>query len=321
MSRRITVIGAGVIGLSIAHDFAIRDERVTVITDADTMDTVSAVSAALWFPFKTEKSEFADRLLARSLTRFTELLDVPGAGVSMRDGTMVERHADPDRSWTTALSGARDAPAASLPDGAASGLRVAAPFIDIPRYLPWLREQARAAGATFELRAIHSLGELQDSSDLIVVATGIRGGQLLGGDDSVYPVRGQIVRLENPGVREWIVDEDHPRGITYVFPREHDLLVGGTVDEGDWDLEVRPEVQTAMLERAAELVPALTGSRVLGAAVGLRPARPRIRLEVVDPAELSASVPVIAAYGHGGSGVTLSWGTAEAVLDLAEAIR
>jgi D-amino-acid oxidase len=52
---------------------------------------------------------------------------------------------------------------------------------------------------------------------------------------------------------------------------------------------------------------------VLGEAVGLRPARPAVRLE----AEPRAGGTVVHCYGHGGAGVTLAWGCAEDVVSLA----
>ena len=47
---------------------------------------------------------------------------------------------------------------------------------------------------------------------------------------------------------------------------------------------------------------------MLGHAVGLRPVRTAVRLERVDD--------VAHCYGHGGSGVTLSWGCADEVVQL-----
>lgn len=67
-----------------------------------------------------------------------------------------------------------------------------------------------------------------------------------------------------------------------------------------------------MLSRATGLVPQLAGCEVLEHKVGLRPARETIRLERID----GHAMPVIAAYGHGGAGVTLSWGTAQHVVEL-----
>jgi D-amino-acid oxidase len=55
-------------------------------------------------------------------------------------------------------------------------------------------------------------------------------------------------------------------------------------------------------------VPELRTARVLRHKVGLRPVRPAVRLERVGD--------VVHCYGHGGAGVTLSWGVAEEVVAL-----
>jgi D-amino-acid oxidase len=54
---------------------------------------------------------------------------------------------------------------------------------------------------------------------------------------------------------------------------------------------------------------------VLGHAVGLRPARQDVRLE----AEPRPAGRLVHNYGHGGAGVTLSWGCAEEVVRLVAA--
>ncbi|WP_211222697.1 FAD-dependent oxidoreductase [Gulosibacter molinativorax] len=170
MARRVTVIGAGVIGLSVAHEFASNGDEVTVVADQDTMETVSSVSAALWFPFRSERSELADQLLARSLERFVALTAESDAVVRMRTGTVVERLADPDRSWTSHLAQFEEASAAQLPEGTTSGVRAALPFIEIPRYLPWLKARVQSLGITFEYRTVASIKELANESDLVVIA-------------------------------------------------------------------------------------------------------------------------------------------------------
>jgi D-amino-acid oxidase len=63
------------------------------------------------------------------------------------------------------------------------------------------------------------------------------------------------------------------------------------------------------------LVPALAGARVRAHRVGLRPARPAVRLE----AEHRDGRTVVHDYGHGGAGVTLSWGCADEVAALVAA--
>jgi D-amino-acid oxidase len=57
-------------------------------------------------------------------------------------------------------------------------------------------------------------------------------------------------------------------------------------------------------------VPALRTATVLSQRVGLRPARATVRVETVREPERT----VVHNYGHGGSGITLSWGCADDVL-------
>ena len=135
------------------------------------------------------------------------------------------------------------------------------------------------------------------------------GSRHLADDPTTTPVRGQVVVLEQVGLEEWWLAEDGP---TYVIPRAHDIVVGGTDDAGEWDRTPSPEIADEILRRATDLVPALARTRVLRHKVGLRPARPEVRLERVGD--------VIHCYGHGGAGVTLSWGCAAEVAALADAV-
>jgi D-amino-acid oxidase len=76
-------------------------------------------------------------------------------------------------------------------------------------------------------------------------------------------------------------------------------------------------VAAAIIERCADLVPELRGVEVLEHLAGLRPVRPTVRLEA-EPA--TGDTPrVIHNYGHGGSGITLAWGCADDVAELARA--
>ncbi|WP_404285471.1 FAD-dependent oxidoreductase [Glutamicibacter arilaitensis] len=317
-TRRITVIGAGVIGLSTAHELATAGYAVTVISDQEPLETVSAVAAAIWFPYHTENSPAADLLLARSLARFEELASIPAAGVDLRPGLNVDHLPGADRSWTKIVANATEAPKAELPEGAHAGVYARLPIITMTTYLSWLRNEVEALGVKFIHGTVEDLAELKGSADLAVIAGGLRGGQLLGDAESVYPIRGQVVRLANTKkLTDWLCDDDYPDGVSYIIPRREDIIVGGTDTAHDWNREVDPDTAAAILRRATELMPELEGLEVLEHKVGLRPARDAIRLELVS----GHQIPVIAAYGHGGAGVTLSWGTAQRVLDLVAEIH
>jgi D-amino-acid oxidase len=184
--------------------------------------------------------------------------------------------------------------------------------VDTGRYLPWLLDACRAAGVAVTTATVQRVGDVP--GDVVVVAAGLRSGALLG-DDTLVPVQGQVVRLADPGLTGWVLDEEHPGGLTYVVPRGSDVVCGGTDVEGATGTEPDPAVEAAVLARARALVPALRDAPVLSRAVGLRPGRPTVRLDrtLVD------GRPVVACYGHGGAGVTLSWGCAADVVALVAA--
>ena len=310
----ITVVGAGVIGLTVAHELAAAGHRVRIVAARDAAASVSAVAAALWFPHDVQHSEQVLSSAGATYERLRELAGDPATGVRMRSGTVLARRPDPDLSWTAAVPGHRPVDRAELPAGA-SGTHCTVPVVVTDMYLAWLRAAVVARGVEVRTARVDSLKELidADDSDAYVVAAGLASAELLGDDDQVYPIRGQVVRLANPGLTDWVTDDDNPGGLTYVVPRDRDVVCGGTGDAGSWDETVDPGVEAAILDRVRALVPALRDQPVLSRAVGLRPARTSVRVEAVP----GHRKPVIACYGHGGAGFTLSWGDAAVVTRLA----
>jgi D-amino-acid oxidase len=113
-----------------------------------------------------------------------------------------------------------------------------------------------------------------------------------------------------------MIDDEGPNALAYVLPRPDVTVLGGTAEEGDWERRPRPETTCAILEKARLLDPRLETAEYVGAAVGLRPGRREVRLELDT---LPSGRPLVHDYGHGGSGFTLSWGCAEEVARLVEA--
>jgi D-amino-acid oxidase len=302
---RVIVIGAGVVGLSCAVRLLERGHQVSVVARDLPLETTSAVAAALWYPYRAYPFE---RVTAWAATTYAELARLSAdeeTGISMRLGTEAFRSGIPPTPWwASAVPELRGA--TELPAGYASGLVFEAPVVEMPVYLPWLTARIESLGGTVTRMA---LGALPDLAEVVVDAAGL-GARLLGHDGSVLPVRGQVLYVEQVGLEQWWLDSSGP---TYVVPRSRDIVLGGTEEEGSWDPAPDEAVAKDILARACELVPTLRRAKVLGHRVGLRPARATVRLEEVTTA---TGARVVHCYGHGGAGVTLSWGCADEVTDL-----
>jgi D-amino-acid oxidase len=106
-------------------------------------------------------------------------------------------------------------------------------------------------------------------------------------------------------------DPADPEELTYFMPHGDVVVLGGSYvpDNGD-SLAPDPQVSAGIIARATEIEPKLAGAKVLGHRVGIRPTRPTVRLERI----VHNGQPVIHNYGHGGAGVTVSWGCASEVV-------
>jgi D-amino-acid oxidase len=298
MSDRVLVVGAGVVGLSCALRLLEAGRRVDVLARDLPLETTSSVAAAIWYPYLALPQDRVTAWGRASYAAFAQLAEVDGSGVTMRRGTELLREATVDPWWVEAVPRLdRVTPPAPYADAWSFVTAV----LDMPRYLAWLAARVVEAGGTITRLGLSRLPE----GPLVVNCAGL-GSRVLAADTTLTPVRGQVVVVEQVGLEEWWLDEDGP---TYVIPRGDEIVLGGTEDVGVWDRRPAAEVAAGIVARATALVPEVAGARILRHKVGLRPARPAVRLE--------REGDVIHCYGHGGAGVTLSWGCADEVAALA----
>ncbi|MBM7790520.1 FAD-dependent oxidoreductase [Tenggerimyces flavus] len=306
---RVLVVGAGVVGLTCAIRLAEAGYEVDVFARDLPLETTSAVAPALWYPYRAFPHVQVTAWSARSMKVYAGLADeAPGSGVRMRWGTELFGQAAPDPWWIEAVP--KLSRVASPREGYVDGWRFESPVIDTPTYLPWLVERLESLGGTVTRMAF---SQLPDRAPILLNCTGL-ASRHFANDRTVTPVRGQVVVVEQVGLTEWMLAHKDRNELTMIVPRENDIVLGGTADEGDWEPDPRPETTAAIRERAAALVPQLASARVITENVGLRPTRPSVRLE----AERVGAQLRVHCYGTGGSGYTIAWGCADEVLALVQ---
>lgn len=311
--QQILVLGCGVSGLSCGIRLLEHGFDVTIVARDLPPNTTSNLGAAIWYPYKAYPQ---DRVLVwgiTSLDEFYRLMGVPEAGVSAVTLLEVLDHPSPAPWWRHMPRRFSRMPVEELPPGYQDGYAVEVPLIDTPKYMRYLRQRFDDAGGRIEQRTVSTLTELCGENRLIINCAGL-GAREVAGDDGVYPIRGQLIRVKRPPGARWWIDEHGHNALTYIVPRSEDCILGGTAQEGDWTLAPDPDTAADILQRCQALEPALNSVEIIEHRVGLRPGRREVRLELEPVSERCA---VIHNYGHGGAGFTLSWGCAAEVAQLA----
>jgi D-amino-acid oxidase len=314
----VLVIGAGVSGLSSAIALLDAGLRVTVYAADPPHRTTSVAAGALWGPHLVGADDRIARWAGVTLDHLRGLTGQPDAGVTEIAGTVAS--APPAESapppepppFACGAGPLSRADPRSLPAGYATGWHYSAPVISMPAYLDYLLDGLLARGGLLQLgRPLRDLSEAEalTAAPVLVNCSGI-GARELAADASLLPVRGQAVVVANPGLTEFFVGEGPGHDVTYFFPHGATAVLGGTQQEGDDRRRPDPADAGRIVAACAAVDPRLAAAPVLGHRVGLRPVRPTVRLEAQP---LSGGRFAVHNYGHGGAGVTLSWGCGQAV--------
>jgi D-amino-acid oxidase len=311
----ILIIGCGVSGLTTGLSLLEAGWSVTIWARDLPPATTSNVAAAVWYPYKAYPIEQVTAWGRYSLHRFAQLQADPASGIFPTSVLELKPELSPDPWWAPALKAFRHARPAELPSGYADGFLFEAPVIDTLVYMAYLVRTFQARGGCIIRRAVKGLAEAFGQCNVVVNCSGL-GARELVGDRDLRPARGQIVRVKPTGVRQVLIDEEGPESLAYIVPRTRDIVLGGTYEEGNESTAIDSETTRSILRRCAALMPAfaaISDRDILQVVCGLRPVRSTVRVEAerVAPERL-----LVHNYGHGGAGMTLSWGCAAEVVRL-----
>ncbi len=328
MTADVAVVGAGVIGLSIAWRLAQRGHRVTVL-DPDPGSGASTVAAGMLAA--VGEADFGEepitRLLLAGARRWpgfaAELADAGGGELGYRDdGTLfVARTAD-DLAEVQRLCAYRAGLGLASEPLRAGAVREREPLlapgvrggallpgdhqVDPRRVLAALLAAATRIGVRVERRAVVDLSTVD--APVRVFAAGWRTGQLTG--LPVRPVKGQLLRLRGTGLRHVIRGYADGRPI-YLVPRTDGEVVVGATTEERRDTTVTAGAVRQLLDAAVGLVPEVGEYELVEARAGLRPGTPD------NAPVVGALAPdLFVATGHYRHGVLLAPITADAVAAL-----
>jgi D-amino-acid oxidase len=312
----VLVLGCGVSGLSTGIVLLRQRHRVTIWAREVPPHTTSNIAAAVWYPYRAYPIERVLEWGADAYGTFRDLLSKPGSGVILAN--VLDLQPAPqaeDPWWAGSVAGFRHARPDELPAGYGDGFVFDAPVIDTSVYMSYLRTRFEAEGGVIlEGRTVSDLSEAFAICNVVVNCTGL-GARELVHDPTLTASRGQVVRVRHHGFRRVMLDENGPNQLAYIVPRINDTILGGTAIDDEESTTIDGDETAAIVRRCARLAPefaSLTADDILDVKVGLRPVRSEVRLEVESP---TPGRWLASNYGHGGAGITLSWGCATEIAE------
>lgn len=302
----IAIVGAGIIGLSLALELRLRGHDVTVVERGTSLGEASTAAAgmlAVEDPHNPSELRPLARLSASLYPAF--LARVEGlSGRSIPFQTAV--------TWQ------------NMPDGART--RLPEHSLDPRQLAPALRRAALYAGVQLIEGADVQLLRSFSSNTLIYTA-----GAWSPLPGMVFPRKGQMLRVRLP--QGFALEEVHRSEQVYVVPRTQGpqagtALIGATVEDAGFDKSTDPASLAALRALGATLVPALQdpeAAPLIEAWAGLRPATTDSKPILGElTGELTGSLAAgpgqrtLVATGHFRNGILLAPATAVVMADLVE---
>jgi D-amino-acid oxidase len=309
--NKICVIGSGISGLSTAYRLAEAGYEVEIIASDFPPHTTSNKAAAFWFPYHVRNFARAINWSQRSYEVFKEMSLIAGTGISMKQLIkVVQNMEDEDLSWLDNLpeGSFKELPKDEVPEGFILAYDVTVPLIETQIFLPWLMKKLQEKEVSFVQRELENFDEVSGQYSLVINCSAL-GSRRLCGDESIYPIRGQVALVEPDESLPIFLHNQQP---FYIVPRKDATIIGGTFEENVSEVATYQETLQRLHQQAISTFPQLKNTTIKGSWAGLRPFRKEIRLEK------EADKNIIHNYGHGGSGFTVAWGCAEEVLSLVQ---
>lgn len=346
-ARDVIVIGAGIIGCAVGRELAKRGAAVRIFEARTVGAGATHASAGVLAPYieAHDRGPLFD-LTVRSLAMYDrfveEVADESGIAVEYRrcgtlevatDAGEAERLRNTETPIRDGVMRWLDSAAAHLEEPALAESIQGALLVSTHGYVGVSALTEALAWAALrhgaQLETAHRVtGVRQDGSGLtvltedgtvwpagqVVVAAGSWSGRIDTADNAasaVRPIRGQLLRLEWPGIPLsriiWGPD-------CYVVPWQNGtVLVGATVEDVGFDERATAAGVRDLLDAACELLPETWRARFVEARVGLRPAT----LDGLPIIGRSSHQPgLIYATGHYRNGILLAPLTARVVSDL-----
>ncbi len=318
MSKKIVVIGAGIIGITTAITLLEQKYTVTVISKDKPLETNSDAAVACWHP-PSDRRPILQRLCLESLPKLNELSKLGNSGISWITVLkyMKSTSSFKENPWMKHVETCGEIPESVIQNALYPYmLMLKVPLADVNLYRPFLLKLFESLGGKLELRKVEKFDELIDHYDAIINCAGWETKYLLD-DRRVHPIRGQTVVLEIPESYKNPVSFGigHLNAYATFRPQSYDCVIGTSYKVNDSKTALSKVEKEDIFAKVTQFLPEIKDFKIKQEKVGLRCGR----WDVCIKSEWRAKALLVHCYGHNSSGFSSSWASAEEVLKLCQA--
>jgi D-amino-acid oxidase len=317
---RVAVLGAGVIGLTTAIRLADAGYEVCILADRFSPSTDSDASCAIFLPifsYKGNETDYPQRIIRWANTSGDRFIGMDFDLCGVRKIAAMELYAkqeDVHPYASEVLRNCRVNHRPELPNGYQWVLEFETLIIEMPKYMKWLIAECDNRLVSYRHAYFERIEDIRKLDvDVVINCLGLGAKRLLE-DPELRSVRGQII-LHPPVALDIAIGG----GLFCLYPRSDALVIGSLWFDGS-EAELPSEEGYTQLVSTLEFwkgnilnklnlpFDSIQIENALATLSGRRPVRTSVRLEK------DTENHVIHNYGHGGIGVSLSWGCADEVL-------
>ncbi len=260
-ATNMAVLGAGAVGLATARLLQEHGVQVSIYAKDLPPDTTSNIAGAQWFPVSVYDDDRASPMFlaqfveaARFSYRRYQNMVGDYYGIRWLPNYLMTRTPFQDGGLI-----AKESPLAGLLPELHVLSRDEHPFpfpyvrqfdtmfIEPAIYLESMLREFRIAGGAIMIQEMRELRDvLALAQPVIVNCTGL-GAKALFNDPELVPIKGQLtVLLPQPEIQY----ATEPPGL-YMFPRRDGILLGGTHERGNWDMQPNREAEARIVAEHA----------------------------------------------------------------------
>ena len=263
-ARNFAVLGCGVIGLTTARLIQRRipgARSVTIYAKSLPPETTSNVAGAFWSPTSVYDQQqittkFSEQFQTACVVSNRAFQTLVGADYGVRWIDTFELLSGPTALEREPTGGAHLYPDLKIHKdpkryfGVDQVREYKTLLIEPHVYLNALLRDFQLAGGKVVVKDFLSPTEVSNLPEQVIFnCTGL-GARALFDDRNLIPVRGQLEFL----LPQPEIDYIYLGGSGYMFPRPDGIVLGGTWDRNNWELQPNPEQTTELLESHAEVM-------------------------------------------------------------------